>query len=83
MTGRIAIYHYGTLIYAERFRLWDVSEMPWEMQAKSRERQFNNKIDRLINSMPFLDPDQTKIFITFKSKMNGNEIPNISEVQEW
>ena len=83
MTGEIVIYHYGMLIYRERFRLWEVEEMSWEQKAQSRERQYKSKISRLIKAMPFYDPDQTKIFITYKSKMNGAEIPDIQEVQEW
>lgn len=80
MRGWIEIYHYRRLIYKERFRLWEVDEFTWEQKAQSRERQLNNKIARLIKSMPFYDPTLTQIFVTFKSKMNGTEIPDIPEV---
>jgi hypothetical protein len=83
MTGRIEIYHFERLIYVDRIRLWEVQEMPWEMQAQSRERQLNAKVTRLIKAMPFYNPDQTKIFVTFNSKMNGTQIPDLPEVQEW
>jgi hypothetical protein len=83
MTGSIEIYYYGVPIYKERFRLWEVEEMSWEDKAKSRERQFDLKISRLLKSLPVLFYNQTKIFVTFKSKMNNGEIPDIPEVQEW
>jgi hypothetical protein len=84
MTGRIDIYHYGVLIYQERFRLWEVEELSWEDKAKTRERQYNSKVARLIKSMPFYDPDITKIYVTYKSKMNGTEkLSDLPEVQEW
>jgi hypothetical protein len=82
MTGRIEILHYGKLIYRERFRLWEIEELPWEKKVQSRERQFNLKLSRLLKSMPFYDPDHIKIFVTFKSKMNDGKIPDIQEVQK-
>jgi hypothetical protein len=82
MTGRIEIYHYGLLIHQEPFRLWEVEEMSWESKAQSRERQYNSKIVRLIKSMPFFNPDHTKIFVTFKSKLNNAELSDIQEVLE-
>lgn len=81
MTGRIEIYHYGNLIYKERFRLWEVEEMPWEYKVQSRERQFNLKLSRLLKSMRLFNSDHTKIFVTFQSKMNG-KIPDIPQVHE-
>jgi hypothetical protein len=83
MTGRIEIYHHGNLIYQERFRLWEAEKLTWERKAQSRELQYNLKIARLIKSMSFFDPDQTKIFVTFKSKMNGKELPHLPEVSQW
>lgn len=72
MTCLVEIFHYGIPVYRNQVRLYDVEEMSWEDQAKSRERQLNLKIDRLIMKIPFYDKDLTKIFITFKSKMDDH-----------
>lgn len=83
MTGWIEIYQYNRLVFKDSFWLWDVNDRTWKLNVKSRERQLNLIIDRLTKAMSFYDLDHTKIFVTFKSKMNGIEIPDLQEVKEW
>lgn len=79
----IEIYRDRGIIYKEQFWLWDVEKRSWELNAKSRERQLNLMIGRLVKAIPFYDPDHTKIYVTFKSKMNHVELPDLQEVPQW
>lgn len=81
MKGWIEIYQHSRLIFKDRIWLWDVNDRSWELNVKSRERQLNLIIDRLIKAMPFYDPDHTKIFVTFKSKMNNDNQGRLLEEQ--
>jgi hypothetical protein len=78
----VELYQYDQLIYKQRFQLWSVEELPWETNAKSRERQLQAIISRLQKALPFFNSAQTRIFITFKSKMNYAKFPHIPEVSQ-